>query len=454
MIGRPEIDFGISDAYLRLAAANIGRQYPNAPATVVNGPADALTPRELHPAFYGSYDWHSCVHQHWLVTRLLRLFPDLPSGDEARDVVRRTLTPMNIWSEIAYLQGPNRETFERTYGWAWLLELARELDLASGADTDARTWREAVTPLVDLIVERWSAFLPKAAYPNRSGTHPNSAFGFSFLLEYGRHMGNETLVGEVVDRARSWFGADEGYGGAARFEPSGADFLSPALAEADLMARVLPLSEFVGWFDRFLGEPPASLLSPATVTDRADGHLVHLDGLNLTRAWHWRRIANRLPADDRRVGPARAAAELHLTGRSPGCGRASSWASTGSRPSPSSPSPTPKSRTTLCGRLGPLAIEAQAGVDVAGRGRPVERVEVQPGRPGVEQLLAQLGGDVDPGLANVGRIVARRLDAGDHLGRHLVARQFGHALDPAQRGDRHDAGHDRLVDPERLRARP
>ena len=189
---------------------------------------------------------------------------------------------------------------------------------AEGGDPDAGAWRDGLGALVELFVGRWLAYLPRAVYPNRAGTHANSAFGLSFLLEHARAVGNDDEGRAAVDAARRWFADDTGYDGAARFEPSGADFLSPALAEADLMARVLDPAEFVAWFDRFLPEIPPSLLEPAIVTDRADGHLVHLDGLNLTRAWHWRRIANRLPRGDDRIELARAAARPQLLASLPG----------------------------------------------------------------------------------------------------------------------------------------
>jgi hypothetical protein len=287
-----------ASAFARLALANIQREYPNKPEHVLNGAADILGPRKLHPAFYGSYDWHSCVHGHWMLVRLLRRFPDLPERAEIRTVLNRHLSAEHIRAEVDYLTTPNRQSFERPYGWAWLLKLAEELHRWD--DADARRWEKNLQPLVAVIAERYQSFFPKQTYPIRVGVHANTAFGLIFAHDYAHAAGNRALQDLVEGRARDYFGNDADI--PAAWEPGGNDFLSPALTEADLMRRVLPPNEFAPWFHRFLpaaanGEPK-SLFEPATVTDRSDPQLVHLDGLNLSRAWALRSIASALPSDD------------------------------------------------------------------------------------------------------------------------------------------------------------
>jgi hypothetical protein len=292
-----------ASAFARLALKGIAREYPNKTGHVLEGPGDAQTPRALHPAFYGSYDWHSCVHGHWLLAKVLRTHPTLPEAKAIRAALDADLTPANIRGEVAYFGRPEAKSFERPYGWAWLLKLAEELH--GWDDPDARRWSAAVKPLADLIAARAVDYFPKQTYPTRVGTHANTAFGLSFLHDYAVAGGDAKLKAVVGERAKAYYGADADY--PAAWEPGGADFLSPALTEADLMRRVLPPAEFRVWFARFLpgagtGEPKA-LFTPATVTDRTDPQLVHLDGLNLSRAWGMRSIAAALPPGD----PARAA---------------------------------------------------------------------------------------------------------------------------------------------------
>jgi hypothetical protein len=292
-----------ASAFARLALKGLAREYPNKPEHVMAGPDDVKGPRALHPAFYGSYDWHSSVHGHWMLARLLRLFPDLPEAAESRGALAAHLTAENLRAEADYFARKESRPFERPYGWAWLLKLAEELH--GWDDPDARAWSQDLQPLADIVVMRYLEFFPKQTYPIRSGVHPNTAFGLAFAHDYARAVGDTRLKDLVKERARAYFGADDD--APARWEPSGADFFSPALMEADLMRRVLPQAEFRAWFGRFLpgtarGEPKA-LFAPATVTDRTDPQLVHLDGLNLSRAWCMGNIAATLPADD----PARAA---------------------------------------------------------------------------------------------------------------------------------------------------
>jgi hypothetical protein len=294
-----------ASAFARLALKGLTKQYPNKPEHVLAGPEDVKGPRALHPAFYGSYDWHSCVHGHWMLARLLRRFPDLPEANEIRAALNDNLTAENLKAEAAYFARKESRPFERPYGWAWLLKLAAELH--DWDDADAKAWSRNLRPLVEAVVARYLEFFPKQTYPIRTGVHPNTAFVLALALDYARGVGDARLEALIGERARSYFGADDD--APARWEPSGADFLSPSLVEADLMRRVLPAAEFRTWFARFLpgvaAVEPRSLFVPATVTDRTDPQLVHLDGLNLSRAWCLRGIAAALPPDD----PAREALE-------------------------------------------------------------------------------------------------------------------------------------------------
>jgi hypothetical protein len=287
-----------ASAFARLALRGIQKQYPNKPGDVLNGAKDVLAPRAVHPAFYGSYDWHSSVHGHWMLVRLLRLFPDLPEAKQIRAALAENLTAENLRAEADSFARPNAQAFERPYGWAWLLKLAEELH--GWDDPDGREWSKNVQPLADAIVARYLAFFPKQTYPIRSGVHPNTAFGLAFALDYARAVGHKELRELAEERSRAYFGKDAGI--PAAWEPDGADFFSPSLMEADLMRRVLPPAEFHAWFRRFLPDiakgEPKTLLEPATVTDRTDPQLVHLDGLNLSRAWCLRTIAAALPRDE------------------------------------------------------------------------------------------------------------------------------------------------------------
>ena len=284
--------------FAQLALKCVTREYPNKPEHVLNDTSDVQSPKALHPAFYGCFDWHSSVHGHWMLVRLLRLFPDLPEAAAIRKALNANLTAENIHAETEYLKQKNRQSFERTYGWAWLLKLAEELSLSSGAEE--KTWAKNLQPLVDALVDSYLQFLPKQTYPIRTGVHPNTAFGLAFAFDYAKTSGNEKLAALIAERSRTYFGNDRNY--PASWEPGGEDFFSPALLEADLMRRVLTAAEFRQWFARFLPQlamgKPQALLQPATVTDRSDPKLVHLDGLNLSRAWCMRSIANALPRGD------------------------------------------------------------------------------------------------------------------------------------------------------------
>jgi hypothetical protein len=295
-----------------VALANLRIEYPTKQDHVIGSPADVRSSRELHPAFHGSFDWHSCVHMHWSLARLRRLVPALPERAEIGRLFDERFTPEAIEAECAYLARPLSASFERPYGWAWLLELVREL--RADDDPHARGWARALAPLAEAFVARWLAWLPRAHYPVRYGMHANSAFGLAFAIDYARAAGEEALASACEARALAWFGAD--IDAPAAWEPSGADFLSPALMEADLMRRVLPHDRFGAWLSRFLPrlerrEPP-TLFTPAAVTDRSDPQIVHLDGLNLSRAWCMRGVANALVPGDPRVDALREGAARHL----------------------------------------------------------------------------------------------------------------------------------------------
>jgi hypothetical protein len=284
--------------FAELALAGISREYPNKLDHVINGRDDLVSPRTLHPAFYGCFDWHSSVHGHWMLVRLLRLLSDWEDAPAVRTALAANLTRENLRAERVYLDGPHRRSFERTYGWAWLLKLAEELHVWN--DPQGQDWAYDIQPLADAFVERYIEFLPKQTYPIRVGTHSNTAFGLIFALDYARTMKHTRLESLLVERARHYFGGDREY--PAQIEPNGNDFFSPALIEAYLMSRVLPPAEFGAWFGNFLPGiergKPANLFTPALVSDRTDPQIVHLDGLNLSRAWCMRGIAAILPEGD------------------------------------------------------------------------------------------------------------------------------------------------------------
>jgi hypothetical protein len=300
-----------ASSFARLALKGLRKEYPYKPGDVLNSEKDVKSPRAMHPAFYGSFDWHSSVHGHWMLVRLLRLFPDLPEKKEVRAVLAEHLTAKNLQAEADYFSRPNTQSFERPYGWAWLLKLAEELH--SWDDLDARQWSKNLEPLTRAIVARYLAYFPKQTYPIRTGVHPSTAFGLAFAFDYAKTVGHKELRKLVEERSRAYFGKDRSV--PAAWEPDGADFFSPSLMEADLMRRVLSEDEFRAWFRRFLPDlakdEPKSLLEPAKVADRSDPQIVHLDGLNLSRAWCMRGIAAVLAKDDPARKALTAAATRH-----------------------------------------------------------------------------------------------------------------------------------------------
>lgn len=318
----------VLDHFAAVVLKHTSREYPSKLDHVINDAADLLSPQALHPMFFGSFDWHSSVHGHWLLVRSLRMSPGLDSQlPEVRRLFDCRFTAANVQVEVGYLSRPRRETFERTYGWAWLLKLAAELKLAAAeasvasggrgglselASAFAR-WDGALQPLTLAFVDRYVKYLPKATYPVRVGTHNNSAFGLSLALDFARVSKHAEFEKAICDKARGWYMGDAA---CQAWEPDGIDFLSPALMEVECMRRVLPAAEFVPWLDKFLPglaeKKPATLFVPATVSDRTDGHITHLDGLNLSRAWCWRNIGKALPVGDVRKVLAEEAYRVHL----------------------------------------------------------------------------------------------------------------------------------------------
>ena len=306
----------MASKFAGLALKHATREYPNHIQHVLTGPLDLREPRDLHPVFFGSFDWHSCVHAYWLLATVLRHFPDIGEARKIEKLFDAQLTTSKVDAEIDYLDQPLRGTFERPYGWAWLLMLAAELD-RHGSE-HAKKWREALAPLAAAFADRFLAFLPKATYPTRVGTHFNSAFALTLSFEYADVTSDPKLRTLLVTKAHDWYGRDSD---CQAWEPGGDDFLSSALMEAECMRRALDAGEFSRWLDRFLprlaNRQPEALFAPAVVSDRSDGKIAHLDGLNLSRAWCWRSIASSWPASDPRRTIALDAAGTHLAASLP-----------------------------------------------------------------------------------------------------------------------------------------
>jgi len=309
-----------ADGYARVAIDNIGREFPSHLVHLMTRAADFPSrPADRTPVFYGSLDWHSCVEMHWLLVRLLRLVPEAIPAAQVRALLDRQLNAEKLEAEAEFVLSDDGR-HERPYGWAWALALTGELaGLAAAhagtdsADAGAVRWLAPMAPLEAAIVTGFTDWLPKATYPVRYGVHQNSAFAFATLLPYARDRAPE-LAGEVTARALAWFGEDADY--PARFEPSGHDCLSPALTEAVLLSRLLDQAQFATWLERFLpgladGRPP-ELFTPAIVSDASEGQIAHLHGLNASRAWCWRQLAESLPPGDARIAPAIDAATRHL----------------------------------------------------------------------------------------------------------------------------------------------
>jgi hypothetical protein len=303
-------DSALLERMARIALANLDREYPNHLQHLLDGDTDAATPRELHPVFCGAYDWHSAVHNYWMLVRLLRLMPEGAFAAPAREFIARRLNPADVAQECRYFDDLRRASWERPYGLAWLLQLSAELH--EWGTPEAQRWRTALSPLEAVVRERFRLWLPKLFYPIRSGEHSQSAFALGLLHDWARITGD----GPMLDLARAkgvefhLFDVD----GPLAYEPSGQDFLSPVLAEADLMRRLLPPAEYTKWLGRFLPTLPTDgsrWLEPAVSRDPSDGKLAHLDGLNLSRAWMLQGTASALPADDPRRAALQAAAREH-----------------------------------------------------------------------------------------------------------------------------------------------
>ncbi len=304
------LDARAAGRFAAMALACVQKEYPNKITHILNSPADVRAPHELTPAFYGCYDWHSSVHGHWLLARLVREFPKAAFATDAVAALKANLTPARIAGEVAYLNATGRESFERPYGLAWLLQLAAELRESPTADVAALS--PALKPLEVVVVARFKAWLPKLAYSIREGEHAQTAFAFGLILDYARGT-DAALAAMVVAKVREFHLNDRDC--PINYEPSGQDFLSPCIAEADVMRRVLRPNEFSAWLTTFLPRLPTTSsgawLPIGVVTDKTDGKLAHLDGLNLSRAWMLQGIAAGLPAGDLRRRALMAAADTH-----------------------------------------------------------------------------------------------------------------------------------------------
>jgi hypothetical protein len=312
----PQVDIALTtesaSRFAELALDCMHREYPNKLGQVLKDETRLLPPKTLHPAFFGCFDWHSSVHGHWMLVKLLKEFPELSLRQRIIEGLSQSLTPENIAGEVSYFESASA-SWERTYGWAWLLQLATELELWD--DPLGRQWADALAPLTRLIRDRYIEFLPRQEYPIRTGVHPNTAFGLSFAFDYAKTVADDPFADAILSAANRYYAEDEHC--PLSWEPSGEDFLSPCFEEAALMARVLPDTEFRTWHTAFLPSlsDPESLV-PANVSDRSDPKIVHLDGLNLSRAWNLYVIANELD-DDRAARRLRDKAAQHLAASLP-----------------------------------------------------------------------------------------------------------------------------------------
>jgi len=303
------LDKKIAAGFADLALKCVQKEYPNKPDHVMNKSTEVLAPSVMHPAFYGCFDWHSSVHGHWMLVRLLKKFPDMENAPAVRKALNENLSAENIKIEVEYLNQGNRKSFERTYGWTWLLKLQEEL--TGWDDAGGKLWNQNLQPLSKALVQSYINFLPKQNYPIRTGVHPNTAFGIAFALDYAVKTKNEKFESLLKERALAYYGNDKNYD--PKWEPGGEDFFSPALMEADLMRRILNTDEFIKWFNEFIPglDAAVNLLEPAVVTDRTDPKLVHLDGLNLSRAWCMFGIAAQMPESNPLKKILSASAQKH-----------------------------------------------------------------------------------------------------------------------------------------------
>ena len=291
------------------------QEYPNKTSHTSTGISDhVLTPKQQHPAFYGCFDWHSCVHGHWMLVRLLKDFPTMPEAGNIRAAIAKNITAANIQQEIQYFRLPLSRSFERTYGWAWLLKLQEEL--LTWNDPDAVTWRKTLQPLCDTVINLWMNYLPKQTYPNRTGVHPNTAFGLGFALDYARTAHQLTFETAIKQSVKQLYLKDKN--APTIWEPDGTDFLSPSLEEADLVRKVLSKEAFANWLSKWLNKEALEHLTRLpVVSDRTDLQIVHLDGLCFSRSWCMKGIANHLPAGDARKKLLLRSAIQHLNASLP-----------------------------------------------------------------------------------------------------------------------------------------
>jgi hypothetical protein len=304
-------DAATAARFVRLALDCVHRDYPNKIAHVLASDQDAKPPRELTPAFYGCYDWHSSVHGHWLLARAAKTFPNEPFARQAHAALAQSLTTANIAREVSYLQGKDRASFERPYGLAWLLQLAAEL--RTWNDREARAWATSLAPLETEAAAHLTNWLPNLRYPIRIGEHDQTAFAFGLIWDWAEVTKNAAMTDLLRTKAQMFYANDRAC--PLAYEPSGQDFLSPCLTEADFMRRTLSQAAFSSWLSAFLPQIPTdgsvTWLPPGEITDRSDPKLAHLDGLNLSRAWMLEGIAKSLPASDKRIASLHATAAKH-----------------------------------------------------------------------------------------------------------------------------------------------
>lgn len=312
-VEKPVIALSEETAYnfSKLALKCVKQEFPNKMDHVMNSADEVKNPSAFHPAFYGCFDWHSSVHGHWMLVKLLKLHPEIRNAAEIRTALGQNLSTENILREVAYMKQQGRKSFERTYGWAWALKLAEEL--YGWEDPDGKAWSKNIEPLAKELSVMYQDFLPRQTYPIRTGVHPNTAFGIAFAYDYALKTGDEALLKLLKERAMFYYSGDKEC--PAAWEPGGEDFFSPCLIEADLMRRILGEKEFAVWFAGFLPGiaegKDANLLKPAVVADRTDPKIVHLDGLNLSRAWCMYGIASALKTNPVLHKILRDAADLH-----------------------------------------------------------------------------------------------------------------------------------------------
>ena len=294
--------------FSELALHCIQTEFPNKLGHVIVDSTQVKRPIELHPTFYGCFDWHSSVHGHWMLIKILKTFPEISNSNEIISTINENITQENILNEIEYLNGKLHGSFERTYGWAWIFQLQNELDTW---DNDyGKKWANNLRPLTNVLRDKMIEFLPKLTYPIRTGVHPNTAFALSFAYDYASESNDIEFKNAIITRRLYYYNSDKNY--PAYLEPNGTDFFSPSLQEANLMRRILDAKEFDKWFNEFMPSITNNLLKPVIVSDRDDLSIVHLDGLNISRAWCMLGISNSLPNSNPKKTILLQTAKLHL----------------------------------------------------------------------------------------------------------------------------------------------